>query len=195
VPQALNEAMEKATMFGSFEFNRQESKPRRRIAFDKCPVLEIKDSALLLASAFREIKDIKRETPGSEILIFDLFPCWKSKNGPVPEVFRERWREIKTARCETSFRNLSKRTIADPAALEEPALINNQKFLFKGPLNPLGFFDTKIKTIKNNQSSGVDEKRKVEGRFEKSSKRTIADAWVPRFLEKSSKRTIAGRFG
>ena len=34
--------------------------PNRRRAFDKCAVLEIKDSALFLAFAFQDIKDIKR---------------------------------------------------------------------------------------------------------------------------------------
>jgi len=35
--------------------------PNRRRAFDKCAVLEIKNSALVLAFLFQDIKDIKRE--------------------------------------------------------------------------------------------------------------------------------------
>src|SRR5258708_13385625 len=45
---------------GCFDFNERTIKPRSG-AFDKCAVLEIKNSALVLAFLFQDIKDIKRE--------------------------------------------------------------------------------------------------------------------------------------
>jgi len=43
-----------------FDFNQRTINPRSG-AFDKCAVLEIKNSALVLAFLFQDIKDIKRE--------------------------------------------------------------------------------------------------------------------------------------
>jgi len=60
-------AMENSTMLGTFDFNLRNITPRQSAAFDKCPVLEIKNSALLLGFAFQDIKDIKRE----------ITPAWK----------------------------------------------------------------------------------------------------------------------
>jgi len=44
-----------------FDFNQRTIKPRRD-AFDKCSVFEFKNSALFMAFAFQDIKDIKRES-------------------------------------------------------------------------------------------------------------------------------------
>src|SRR6267378_6116364 len=79
-------AMENPTMPATFDFNQRKIRPRSRDAFDKCRVFEIKNSALFLAFAFQDIKDIKRESasriqtagpganePSAARLIFDLF--------------------------------------------------------------------------------------------------------------------------
>jgi hypothetical protein len=79
-------AMENPTLPATFDFNQRKIRPRRRDTFDKCRVFEIKNSALFLAFAFQDIKDIKRESasriqtagpganePSAVRLIFDLF--------------------------------------------------------------------------------------------------------------------------
>lgn len=60
-------AMEDMTMPATLDFHQRTIKPRPRDAFDKCPVLEIRNSALFLGFAFQDIKDIKRE----------IAPAWK----------------------------------------------------------------------------------------------------------------------
>jgi len=43
-----------------FDFNQRKIKPLAPDAFDKCSVFEFKNSALFMAFAFQDIKDIKR---------------------------------------------------------------------------------------------------------------------------------------